>query len=83
MYISYKSLPSAIGIYNKYLTEKSIYEDDSIGLKNIINMSPQESWLFADYKEYKNDKESNLFATVRVSNIMEEINYLLVYDAPF
>ena len=74
-YISYKSLPSAIGIYNKYLTEKSIYENDSIGLKNIINMSSQDPWLYTEYKEYKNDKESNLFATARVANNTEEIDY--------
>ena len=75
MYIVYKNMPSAIAIYSRFLTDESIYEDDSVGLKNIINMSSETHWLYADYKEYKNDKNSNLFANTRINFEWYEIDY--------
>lgn len=64
--IEMKEYADYISIYNKYLTENSIFETNSVGLKNLYTISER---LEYDYRYTNYDKGSNYFIDINIDNI--------------
>ncbi len=75
VYLQFGKAPSTIAIYNKYLTDKKIYEDESLGRKNVINLSHLNMDPIVVYSAYKNDKTTNYFADIQVYSDMYNESY--------
>lgn len=75
VYLQFGTTPSAIAIYNRYLTDKKIYEDESLGRKNIINLSHLNVDTSVVYTAYENDRTTNYFADIQVYSDMYDEEY--------
>lgn len=61
--IDMKEYPDYIAIYNRYLSEESLYENDNIGIKNIYTFARR----FKDIFYYQNyQKENNYFIDISI-----------------
>lgn len=75
IYLRFNNMPTAIAIYDRYLTDKKIYEDESLGRKNIINLSHLNMDPSVVYSAYENDKTTNYFADIQVYSDMYDESY--------
>ena len=60
-----------IAIYNRYLTDESIFETSSVGLKNLYTLTERKS---ADYRYTNYEKENNYFIDINIDNNDGESN---------
>lgn len=60
-----------IDIYNRYLTDESIFETNDVGLKNLYTLSERYS---ADYRYTNYEKGSNYFVDINIDNTDGEEN---------
>ena len=60
-----------IDIYNRYLTDESIFETNDVGLKNLYTLSER---YLADYRYINYEKGSNYFVDINIDNTDGEEN---------
>ena len=75
LYLQFDKIPAAIALYDRYLTDDRIYENELLGRKNIINLSHLFVEPNACYLAYENDKTTNFFADVQVYSDMYDVDY--------
>ena len=68
-YIELKDIVDEVVIYDKYLTEESIYEKDNIGYKNLWTCANVNLFPYNTYQEY-GFAEDNLFYEVNVPGLL-------------
>lgn len=64
IYISFEDWANYINIYNKYLSNESLYKTDNIGYKNLYTLSEKRFVDFFYYQNYQN--EQNYFIDISV-----------------
>ena len=64
--IDMKKYADYICIYNRYLTEESIFETNNIGLKNLYTLSERGTF---EYRYTNYEKGSNYFIDINIDNI--------------
>ena len=68
-YIEFKDIANEVVIYNKYLTEESLYENNNIGQKNLWTCAEIKNRIYnSSYNEY-GFAEDNLFYEINMLNI--------------
>lgn len=69
--IDMKEYADYIAIYNRYLTDETIFETNNIGLKNLYTLSERYT---VDYRYTNYEKGSNYFIDINIDNVDGEEN---------